>query len=861
MNTSAANSTEPDAGGIVPGPFSIGWCWRMAWRDSRASRRRLLLFSTSIVLGIAALAAIGSLGQNMKWAVEEQARSLLGADLSLSSREPFTADAEKIIQKIGGRQARETQISTMIYFNSSGKTRLVQLRAVGDGYPFYGRLESIPKEASDEFRSGGALVESTLLGQFNATAGDTIKLGGLTTKIAGELKNVPGEALAMSTVAPRVYLPMSQLDATELLRKGSFADYKVYFKFDDGVDVSNVVAQFKPELDTLRIRHETVEDRKRELGRALENLNHFLNLVGFVALLLGGVGVASAIHAHVKQKLATVALLRCLGASVAQTFTIYLLQGMALGLVGSVAGAALGLAVQTAMPNVLKEFLPFEFAVKIYWPALLRAIGVGFGICFLFALLPLLPLRRISPLAAIRASYEPERKRFDVLQWLAYLALAMGVGGFALSQMGRVKFAAGFTAGLVLAFAVIAAVAGALIFLTRKFTLAALPFVVRQGLANLHRPNNRTLLLMLSLGLGTMLMLGLHLVQRTILTQLIATTGAMQPNTLFFDIQSDQVEGMTSLMQSNHLPVIDESAIITMRLTGVKDRTVDSILADKTNRQARWALRREYRSTYSDHLRDSEKIISGEWRASVGNETNDVPISVEDGLAKELKVGLNDRLVFDVEGLSVTTRVASLRSVDWRRIQPNFFIVFPKGVLEDAPAMHVLVTHASSDEECARIQGEVVRNFPNVSSIDLRMVLRSVDSIVGKISKAVTFMALFTVLTGLMVLAGALVTGRYQRIQESILLRTLGASQSQVIRVLLVEYFALGALAAATGVLLAQLAAWGLCHYVFELKFVPEIWPSIEALLVVPGLTIAMGFLMSRGVLNHPPLAILRESQ
>lgn len=842
------------------GKFSIAWCWRMAWRDSRASRKRLLLFSTSIVLGIAALAAIGSLGQNMKWAVEEQARSLLGADLALSSREPFSPEAEKLIQRIGGQQARETLISTMIYFSATGRTRLVQLRAVSDGYPFYGHLDSLPAGASGDFRNGGALLDGMLLEQFKATPGDSIKLGTLTTKIVGELKNVPGEALAMSSVAPRVYLPISQLDATELLRKGSLADYKAYFKFADGVNVSNLVAQFKPELDTLRIRHETVDDRKRELGKALDNLNHFLNLVGFVALLLGGVGVASAIHSHVRQKLATVALLRCLGASVAQTFSIYLIQGMALGLIGSVAGAALGLAVQAALPGVLKEFLPFEFAFRIYWPALFRAIGVGFGICFLFALLPLLPLRRISPLAAIRASYEPERARFDVLQWLAYLALASGVAGFALAQMGKIKFALGFTLGLVLAFAVIAGVASILIYLTRKFTPAALPFVVRQGLANLHRPNNRTLLLMLSLGLGTMLMLGLHLVQRTILTQLISTSGNMQPNTLFFDIQSDQVEGMTNLLRSNNLPVIDEAPIITMRLTGLKGRSVDSLLDEKTNHIARWALRREYRSTYSDHLRDSEKLVSGQWHASVGNETNVVPVSVEQGLAKELKVGLNDLLVFDVEGLSVTSRVASLRDVDWRHIQPNFFIVFPRGVLEDAPAMHVLVTHASSDEECARIQGEVVRSFPNVSSIDLRLVLRSVDSIVGKISKAVTFMALFTVLTGLMVLAGALLTGRYQRIQESILLRTLGASQTQVLRILLVEYFALGTLAAATGVLLAQFAAWGLCHFVFELHFTPEILPTVEALLAVPALTIAMGFLMSRGVMNHPPLAILRES-
>jgi putative ABC transport system permease protein len=294
-----------------------------------------------------------------------------------------------------------------------------------------------------------------------------------------------------------------------------------------------------------------------------------------------------------------------------------------------------------------------------------------------------------------------------------------------------------------------------------------------------------------------------------------------------------------------------------MRLTSVKGREVTAILEDKTNHIARWTLRHEYRSTYSDHLRDGEKLIAGTWHPQVGSDTNVVPISVEDGLAKELHVGLGDEMVFDVQGVPVTTRVASRRQVDWRRIQPNFFIVFPRGILEDAPAMDVLVTHASADEE-VRLQRELSKQFPTISSIDLRLVLQTVDAIIEKISFVVRFMAMFTVLTGLLVLIGALLTGRYQRIQESILLRTLGASQKQILRILLVEYLTLGLLAALTGILLALAAAWALCHFVFEVHFVVEMRPLIVAFVAVPGLTVGTGMLMSRGILKEPPLAILR---
>jgi putative ABC transport system permease protein len=832
----------------------------MAWRDSRTSRRKLALYSCSIVLGIAALAAIGSLGSNLAQAIEEQTKALLGADLLIDSRDPFTPEQEQWLRGLGGGQCREVAFSSMVLFPRTEGTRLVQVRALDKGFPFYGRLESEPPDAAQEFRqSGGALVDDVLLGQFDASVGDAIRVGKLTTTIAGRLRKVPGETVALSTLAPRVYISLDDLTRTGLLQEPSLARYRTYFRFGPEVDVPKLVRQIRPQLEKFRLRQETVEERKRELGRSMDNLYHFLNLVGFIALLLGGVGIASAIHVHVKQKLGTVAVLRCLGGSIGQTFAVYLAQAMALGLFGAVLGGVLGIAMQTALPKVLADFIPFSFPFHTAWLAVGRAMAMGFAICLLFALLPLLTVRLVSPLAALRVSFEPSRGRRDPLRWLVGGCLAAGILGFAIRQNRHWQVGLGFAIGLGLTFALLAATAKALVLATQHLSSARLPFAVRQGVANLHRPNNRTLLLLLSLGLGTFLMTSLFLVQQTLLKQLVTATGKSQSNAVLFDIPPAQIGAVTQLVRSLNLPILDDTPIVTMRLSSVKGRSVESILADNAPRHGhRWAYRREYRSTYRDRLRDGERLIAGQWIGQVTNEAKIVPVSVEQGIARDLQVGLGDELVFDVQGVPITTRVASLREVEWRRIQPNFFVVFPRGVLESAPAMHVLVTRVASSPESARMQSEVVKAFPNVSAIDLTLVLQTVDAVLVKISFVIRFLAMFTVLTGFLVVVTALLTGRYQRLQESVLLRTLGASRGQIFRILLVEYLMLGLLAAFTGIVLAVLAAWALARFVFHTPYAPEAIPLLLALLIVPAITVSTGFLMSRGVLNHPPLAILR---
>jgi putative ABC transport system permease protein len=836
---------------------------KMAWRDTRASRRRLLLFSLAIVLGVAALVAVGSLRDNLRAAIEDQTKTLLGADLTVTSRAALGDEARKFVAGLGGEQAREISFNSMLVLPTAGdQTRLVQVRAIEGGFPFYGKFDTTPADAPAALRQGmNAILEESVLVQFGLKPGDKIKLGSAEFTVAGGLRAVPGESAAVATLAPRVFIPLAAVTDTGLLKAGSLARHRVYFKFAPGFDVEALVRDLRERFRELRLGFDTVEERKRELGQSIRNVNSFLSLVGFASLFLGAIGVASAIHAHIRQKVPTVAILRCLGASARTSFSIYLLQGVGLGLLGAGLGALLGLAVQLALPGLLKDFLPFAFEFSISWAALARGVGAGVVVSVLFALLPLMEIRRVSPLLALRSGFANGNGRGRDWLQLALFGVIVGViFAFAIWQTGRVRWGVGFGLALLFGFGVLAGLARVISWLARKVTPRRLPFAWRQGVANLHRPNNRTQLLLVSLGMGTFLMMTLYLSRDTLLGQLRIVGGNDRPNLMLFDIQDDQIGPLTKLLQANGAPVRQHAAIVTMRLTSIKGRAVADLLKDKQSHVPGWTLRREYRSTYRGALSDTENIVAGKFTGRVEPGTTRVPVSVEEGLARDLQLKPGDAMVFDVQGVPVNAFVGSLRHVDWRRMQPNFFIVFPEGVLEDAPKFHVIALRVDSPEQSARVQQAVVRENPNVSAIDLGIIMQAIDGVYTKASFVVEFLALFTVVTGVIVLAGAVLIGRAQRLRESVLLRTLGATKAQVNRIMLAEYLALGTLGAAVGAVLAVGANWALAFYVFDVK-----WTQPSALVLVVGwaavsiMTVTTGLLSNRGICDHPPLQVLRQ--
>lgn len=839
-------------------PFS--WLLQMAWRDSRRNRSRLLLFVSSIILGIAALVAIYSLRENMQAEVDRQAASLLGADLELRSNKAPDTRIQRLADSLGGQRSEERDFTSMVYFPKNGGSRLVQVRALEGNFPYYGELETEPAAAGRSFAKGrNALVDQTLLLQFDAKPGDSVKVGNLTFSVAGSLLSAPGQTGIAASVAPIIYLPMQYLQATGLMQKGSRINYKYFFKLDKPLNTERFEKGVEPMLEKEGWSYDTVESQKEDTNRSLGDLTQFLALVSFIALLLGCIGVASAIQIYVREKIGAVAILRCLGAAGKEAFLIYLIQIIVIGFLGAIVGAVLGTVIQQFLPALLQDFLPVDLEPSISWKAILQGILVGTIISALFALLPLVSIRNVSPLNTLRASFQPDAGKRDLIRWLVYALILVFVLGFSRLQLGSWTNALAFTLGIAVAFLALAGIAALLVRTIRRFFPQSLPFTGRQGLANLFRPNNQTTILIVVIGLGTAFICTLFSIQTILLNRISRSAGEQQPNTVLFDIQPGQKEQLVALTQQQGLPVQGTVPIVTMRLERINNITAESLLKDSTLPQQSWIFSREYRVTFRDTLSDSEKISKGKWQGKAAAGAGAIPVSLETRFAERNQIELGDTLYFNVQGAPITTTVGSLRTVDWNRIQTNFLVLFPTGVLEAAPQFHVLLTRIPGKEASARYQQAVVRQFPNISIIDLGLVLSVLDKLLEKVGFVIRFMAGFSIVTGLVVLIASVLISRYQRMQESVLLRTLGASRKQIFYIIALEYFFLGALAAMAGIVLSLVASWLLAHYFFDTEFTPQLLPLLAVALAICGLTVLIGLFNSRTVVNRPPLEVLRE--
>ncbi len=837
----------------------ISWLLKMAWRDSRRNQGRLLLFISSIILGIGALVAINSFSENLQADINREAKTLLGADLKIESNRLMTDSLQTALELIEGERAQVTNFVSMILFPKNGGTRLSQISALEGNYPFYGNFNTEPLGIVDEIRDQKkALVDRTLLLQFDIEKGDSIQVGNLTFEIAGALKSVPGRSGIASSVAPAIFIGQKYLDQTGLIQPGSRIEYQYYFKTAESLDMEVMVDSLKTTLQSNGVRWTTVERRKESIGAAFSNMATFLNLVGFIALLLGCIGVASAVHIYVKDKLSVVAVLRCMGTSGRQAFLIFLLQIALLGFLGAVLGAMLGSGLQVLLPKVLSDFLPVEnVSANISWSSIFSGMFTGLSIALLFAVLPLLAIRKTSPLRTLNASYEQDANERDWLRWLVYVAIFVFVAGFTFWQTGEEMVAIVFPVAIVIAFLLLTGVAKLLMVLVRKFFPVSWSYIWRQGIANLYRPQNQTLILVVSIGLGSALISTLFFVQGLLLNQVEFTGQGDQPNMILFNIQSNQQKQVADLTREFTMPILQEVPIVTIRLAEIDGMTKMEMKADTTRSPRGWVFNREYRVTYRDTLIESEEIIEGEW---TGNKLDDgtIYVSVDERVLEDMDGEIGSKLTFNVQGAMIETVVGSVRKIDWGRLQTNFFVVFPKGVLERAPQFNVIVSRTANIEQSAKFQQKLIQNFPNVSVVDLSAVLQSVEDVLGKVSFVIRFMALFSILTGLLVLISSVVLSKYQRIKESVLLRTIGAQSRQILLINLLEYFMLGALATLTGIGLSFIGSWLLAKYSFDIPFKPDWFPPFIVFFTITGLTVLIGLLNSREVLNKPPLEVLR---
>lgn len=836
---------------------SIQWLFKMAWRDGKASISRLLLFMASIILGIAAVVSIQLFSENLKGNIKNQSKSLMGADFIIDSKQLPSKKVLAIIDSLGA-DASEVNFVSMAAFPKNEGTKLVKVRAIKGAFPFYGSLDTEPVNAAATYQKlGGALVDATLLLQYNLNPGDSIKLGKLTFPIIGALKSIPGSSAISSSVAPTVLIPFRFMDKTGLLQIGSRKEYQYFFVAPPAMDLELLDKKIDPILDNENADLDTHTNTSAQLGRRYDNVSRFLNLSAFIALLLGCIGIASSVHIYIKEKLKNVAVLKCLGATRKQTFLIYLLQILGIGLIGGILGSAIGIGLQYAFPYILKGFLPFDVQISITIQPIIMGIILGVLMSVLFALLPLLGTWYVSPLEVLRGTDEnlvkPRKARL-----FTFAAILLFIFLFSFWLLKDAFNGLVFTVGILITFSIMAGVSSLFMRAIKKYFPTNWGFTKRQSLLNLYRPNNQTMVLILAIGLGTFLISTLYFTKDILLAKTSIENKTNDANIILMDVQSAQKEAVVNTILPKGLEVIDNIPIVTMRMHRIKDKLVNDIRKDSTSTMNRWILNHEFRTTYRDELLESEEILEGTWVQKV-NPKEPILISIADNIARDADLKVGDEVVLNVQGVLMETNIGSIRKVNWGNMQLNFSIVFPVGILENAPQFNVLTTYVPNEASSADLQRDLVKKFPNISILDLRQIFTIVEDILDKISWIINFMAFFSILTGIIVLIGSVRNSKYQRIKESVLLRTLGAKSKQILQITALEYVYLGMLGSLVGILLSLISSQLLATLLFKEPFLPS---AIPFLVFLPGITILVLFIglsNIRGVLKSPPLEVLRK--
>ena len=839
----------------------------LAWRESRSTRRKLLLYMSSISLGVAALVAIDSFAGNVTRSVREQSRALVGGDIVFSVRNGWTPTTDSLLDEFKARGAvitKQTAFASMAYAPRTNATRLAQVRAVGEAYPLYGTITTRPAGEWARLHEGrNVLLDPSLMIGLDARVGDTISLGYQSFEIIGSLDQVPGDPGMAAAMAPRLFMSEKYMADTKLLITGSRGEYDAYAKLSSG-SPDEMVKSLQTRLDTAQLRARTIRQQESNITEDITDMSNFLGLVGIIALLLGGVGVASGVNAWVMRKIDTVAILRCLGATTRQVMTIYISQAVVMGLLGAAIGAALGIGIQFLLPGVIGDVLPVDVSVRPEPRAIGMGMLLGLWIALAFALRPLIALRRVSPLQALRRSDDgsPARKWWrDPPRVIVNLLVALSVIGLAATRAEDLQETFAFSGGIAGSLAVLAASAALLSFTARRALRGGWPYVVRQGVANLYRPGNQTRSVVLSLGFGAFLVTTLYLVQSNLLATFTRAEFNARGNVVFFDIQEDQVKGIDSIVAGQQRDYAARVPIVTMRVASINGHSVQELMGDTTRRESPWALRREYRSTYRSEVSGTEKILKGKWFGEQPTPPGGVPqVSLETEVANAMRVSLGDTITWNVQGVEVRTVVTSTREVNWQRFELNFFAVFEPVALEQAPKTFAALVMAPDDSAVAMLQRDVVRHYPNVASLDLSLVRRTVAEISNRATTAIRFLAIFSLAMAVPVLFSAVSATRRDRVREGVLLKTLGATRRQITRIMFSEYALLGVLGSLAGMILSFGGAWLLLRYVFERPFEPAFLEAVTIAGLLMLLTVSIGLLAGRDVFKETPMAALRDT-
>jgi putative ABC transport system permease protein len=846
---------------------NVKFVLRMAAREMRASWRRLLFFFLCVAIGVGAIVALRSIVQSVRGTLLSEARMLLGADVVIVTRRPWDPAVKREIDQrltpdlIAVRtETIETATMSRPEVQTQPAARMVELLGVEPGYPLYGKI-TLEQGKYDYalLRGGGVLVRPELLAQLGVKVGDRLLLGGSPFTIRGVVTSEPGSGPGAFSFGPRVIVALDDLRATGLLAYGSRARYEVLLRMRNDADADRLAEELRARYRDRFVSVRSYRSTEENIGEDLARAEDYLSLVGFIIVVLGGVGVWSVTRVFLQQRMRSIAVLKCLGATNAQVLATYLLQSGLLGVAGSLMGVALAWVGLAAVPERVVTALGIP-AVGLGWTAVLQGMAVGSLVSLLFALVPLMDLRRIRPLILLREGLSEARPaRFDAVKFVASGVLIVLLGLIAVWQSGSVRAGLAVLVGL-LAVAGVLTLSGMGIVRLVAPLAASRRFAIRHGVLSLRRPGNQTRVILMAVGLGAFFVLGVRLVQIGLLDAIQIEFTEDSPDMFLIDIQTDQRDKLVETVVAAGARPPKLVPVLRARVTGVRGQLVN--LESYEDVRGRGSLGREYVITYRDVLEANETLIEGNLRPSNPETSGHLPsVSIEKSLRDRFDLRVGDIMRFDVMGRVMEARVASVREVDWSEARSGgFMFVFEPRAFAGAPATYIGFMKGPSDTKArARVQSEVAAALPNISLIDAREILERAQTIVDNVSLGVTIVGFVALLAGVLILAGAVAMTRFQRVYEAAIFRTLGATTARLAAMLAFEYGLLGLLAGVIAAVGATVLAWSVSIRLLDIPWVVAPWTTAAGIALTGALVLVVGVVASLEVLRQKPLSTLRS--
>jgi putative ABC transport system permease protein len=842
---------------------------RMTVRELRASWRRLLFFFICVAVGVGAIVVLRSVIQSLRQGLMQEARSMIASDVIVQTNRAWTPDVRQRIDRILAdapvvARSESVETPTMVRAEQGqAVARMVELRGVEAAFPFYGTLSLTGGRTYSHslLEPRGAIVGPELLVQLRMAEGDRLIVGGQPFTIRGVIAQEPGRRIGAFSFGSRVIIDLAALRELGLLSLGSRANYQLLLKVQpDGVD--RLTRRLRQDLRGNFVNARSYQSLEDDIGDDLSRAENYLSLVGFVIVVLGGIGVWSVTRVFVRQKIKSVAILKCLGASTAQVLSIYVAQVALLGLAGSAMGVLLAAAAIRAIPASLTvSFGNIDYGLTA--SAIVQGLAVGLLVSLLFALVPLLEVRRVKPLLLLRGAETATvvsfgRRRIDLLQAACGVLVTVALVAVASWQAASLRAGALVCGGFAAVALVLYAAAWLLIRATRP--LARAPwFPLRHAVQGLGRPGNQTRVILLAVGLGCFFVLGVRALQQNLIADALVDLGQSGADLFLIDIQPDQADGVATLLRERQEGDYTPRLVPTMRARVTAIRGSATNLESYADVRGRGSLGREYAVTYRFNLEKNETITAGRfWTSEPG--TGEQEVSVEQGMHERFGINVGDQMRFDIVGRSFDARVTSIRRVKFEDARSGGFIfVFRPGTLEKAP--HTFIGFVQGPSEAAaraRLQFDLVSRYPNVTAIDARDILARIRVVIDNIVLAVSIVGGVALTSGVLILIGAVAMTKFQRVYEAAILRTLGASTRLLGTIVALEYSALGLLAGIIGALGALGLSWAVATYLLDIVWKPDpVLLSAGAVLTM-ALVCVVGVLASVEVLRKKPLATLR---